>query len=134
MTWHAKALQTSYLSMPGAGAKGADEGEAVFPISTTSWYFMYALDMKMPADAGAIVAFGDSITDGTLSTLNGDDRWPDVLARRLRAALGNRIAVVTLGSAATRSSVPRTIRRGRRFRAARRRSHGSSATCCRSPA
>jgi lysophospholipase L1-like esterase len=97
MTWHAKALQTSYLSMPGVGAKGADEGEAVFPISTTSWYFIDALDMKMPGDAGAIVAFGDSITDGTLSTLNGDDRWPDVLARRLRAALGNRIAVVNAG-------------------------------------
>jgi lysophospholipase L1-like esterase len=97
MTWHAKALQTSYLSMPGAGAKGADESEAVFPISTTSWYFIDALDMKMPGDAGAIVAFGDSITDGTLSTLNGDDRWPDVLARRLRAALGNRIAVVNAG-------------------------------------
>jgi len=41
--------------------------------------------MKVPAAAYAIVAFGDSITDGTLSTLNGDDRWPDVLARRLRA-------------------------------------------------
>ena len=33
-----------------------------------------------------MVCFGDSITDGTNSTLNGDDRWPDVLARRLRAA------------------------------------------------
>src|SRR5690349_732456 len=97
MTWHAKALQTSYLSMPGAGAKSADEGEAAFPISTTSWYFIDALDMKMPADAGAVVAFGDSITDGTLSTLNGDDRWPDVLARRLHAAYGNRIAVVNAG-------------------------------------
>ena len=97
MTWHAKALQTSYLSMPGAGPKGADDGEAAFPISTTSWYFIDALDMKMPADAGAIVAFGDSITDGTLSTLNGDDRWPDVLARRLHAAYGNRLAVVNAG-------------------------------------
>jgi lysophospholipase L1-like esterase len=37
--------------------------------------------MKMPAGGQAIVALGDSVTDGTLSTLNGDDRWPDVLAR-----------------------------------------------------
>jgi lysophospholipase L1-like esterase len=44
-----------------------------------------------------VVAFGDSITDGTLSTLNGDDRWPDVLARRLRAKHGNRISVVNAG-------------------------------------
>jgi lysophospholipase L1-like esterase len=30
--------------------------------------------MRAPSDASAVVAFGDSITDGTLSTLNGDDR------------------------------------------------------------
>src|SRR5262249_6423422 len=31
MTWHAKALQTSYVSPPGSGSKGAEEGEAAFP-------------------------------------------------------------------------------------------------------
>ena len=31
MTWHAKALQTSYVTAPGAGAKGAVEEEAAFP-------------------------------------------------------------------------------------------------------
>ncbi|MFN0314829.1 MAG: GDSL-type esterase/lipase family protein [Burkholderiales bacterium] len=97
MTWHAKALQTSYVSFPGSGSKGHDEAETAFALSTTSWYFFDALDMKVPADAYAIVAFGDSITDGTLSTLNGDDRWPDVLARRLHALHGNRIAVVNAG-------------------------------------
>jgi len=44
-----------------------------------------------------VVAFGDSITDGTASTLNGDDRWPDVFARRLHAAVGNRWVVVNAG-------------------------------------
>ena len=44
-----------------------------------------------------IVAFGDSITDGTASTLNGDDRWPDVFARRLHAVAGNRYVVVNEG-------------------------------------
>ena len=97
MSWHAKALQTSYITRPGAGAVAADESEAAFPMSTTSWYFLDALDMRMPAGASAIVALGDSITDGTLSTLNGDDRWPDVLARRLRAVHGNRVAVVNAG-------------------------------------
>ena len=38
-----------------------------------------------------------SITDGTASTLNGDDRWPDVLARRLHAAFGDRVSVVNEG-------------------------------------
>src|SRR5260370_9911440 len=53
--------------------------------------------MMAPANSFAIVAFGDSITDGTASTMNGDDRWPDVLSRRLHAMHGNRIAVVNAG-------------------------------------
>jgi lysophospholipase L1-like esterase len=43
------------------------------------------------------VAFGDSITDGTASTLNGDDRWPDVLSRRLHTAYKGRYSVVNAG-------------------------------------
>jgi lysophospholipase L1-like esterase len=97
MTWHAKALQTSYLTAPGGGSRAAEEGEAGFPFSTTSWFFLDAVEVKAPADAHAVVAFGDSITDGTNSTLNGDDRWPDVLGRRLRAAHGDRVAVVNAG-------------------------------------
>jgi lysophospholipase L1-like esterase len=97
MTWHAKALTTSYISKPGAGAKGSEEGEAAFPFSTTSWYFLDAVDMMAPAATRTIVAFGDSITDGTASTLNGDDRWPDVLSRRVHAAYGDRFSVVNAG-------------------------------------
>lgn len=97
MTWHAKALTTSYVTAHGAGAKGQDEGEAAFPFATASWFFLDAVEMKMPSDSFAILAFGDSITDGTASSMNGDDRWPDVLARRLREQRGNRIAVVNAG-------------------------------------
>lgn len=93
MTWHAKALQSSYVTAPGAGARGEDPSEAAFPFATASWYFVDALDMAAPPGLGAIVAFGDSITDGTASTLNGDDRWPDVLSRRL----GGRWVVVNAG-------------------------------------
>jgi lysophospholipase L1-like esterase len=97
MTWHAKALQTSYVSPPGSGAKGGDESEAAFPFSTASWYFLDALEMSVPAGTKVIVAFGDSITDGTGTTINGDDRWPDVLSRRLHAAYGGAFAVVNQG-------------------------------------
>jgi lysophospholipase L1-like esterase len=97
MTWHAKALTSSYVSAPNAGAKGNDEGEAAFPFATASWYFLDAVDMMAPADTRVIVAFGDSITDGTASTINGDDRWPDVLSRRLHAAFGNKLVVVNAG-------------------------------------
>jgi lysophospholipase L1-like esterase len=43
------------------------------------------------------MAFGDSITDGTASTMNGDDRWPDVLDRRLKKKFGNRFSVINGG-------------------------------------
>lgn len=95
VTWHAKALQTSYVTPPGAGALGELEDDGAYPNSTTSWFFLDALDVQSP-DAKLVVCFGDSITDGTASTLNGDDRWPDVLARRLRAS-GVRMAVVNQG-------------------------------------
>jgi len=97
MTWHAKALTTSYLTPPGAGAQGQWEAEAPFPLSTTSWYFLDAVEVKAPTTTRLIVAFGDSITDGTASTLNGDDRWPDVLSRRLHAKYGGGVAVVNAG-------------------------------------
>ena len=95
-TWHAKALQTSYITAPGSGSLGEFEDESAFPNSTTSWYFLDALDVQAPPDTPLVVCFGDSITDGTDSTLNGDDRWPDVLARRLRAA-GSKGSVVNAG-------------------------------------
>jgi lysophospholipase L1-like esterase len=107
MTWHAKALTTSYVTAPGAGAKGQDEDEAAYPFATASWFFMDAVDMKMPSDSFAVVAFGDSITDGTASVMNGDDRWPDVLARRLRAAHGNRIAMANAGIGGNQVAGPR---------------------------
>ncbi len=94
MTWHAKALTTSYLSPPDSGAQTA---ETAFPYSTTSWYFLDAVEMSAAAGTGAIVAFGDSITDGTASTINGDDRWPDDFARHLHAQFGSKFSVVNAG-------------------------------------
>src|SRR5712671_890596 len=97
MTWHSKGMQTSYITNPGAGSHGKDQGDAAFPNSTTSWYFLDALDVMAPADTFVVATFGDSITDGTASTLNGDDRWPDDLFRRLRAAFGSRVSLVNEG-------------------------------------
>ena len=106
MTWHAKALQTSYLSRPRSGVHTAEEDDAAFPFTTTSWYFLDAVDVMAPENTVVVCAFGDSITDGTLSTLNGDDRWPDVLSRRLHAAYGNRVSVVNAGIGGNRILTP----------------------------
>ena len=97
MTWHAKALTTSYLTAPGAGSKGRDSSEAAFAYSTASWYFLDEVDMRVADGTKVIVAFGDSITDGTGTTINGDDRWPDVLSRRIHAKFGNAFAIVNQG-------------------------------------
>jgi lysophospholipase L1-like esterase len=106
MTWHAKALQTSYLTGPRAGSHAADETDAAFPFTTTSWYFLDALDVMAPSATLVVACFGDSITDGTGSTLNGDDRWPDVLSRRLHAASGSRVSVVNAGIGGNRVTGP----------------------------
>jgi lysophospholipase L1-like esterase len=97
LTWHAKAMQTSYLTAPNGGSHGAEESSDAFPFTTTSWYLLDDVEVDAPHGTNVIVAFGDSITDGTNSTLNGDDRWPDFLSQRLHAALGNRAIVVNEG-------------------------------------
>jgi lysophospholipase L1-like esterase len=106
MTWHAKALQTSYVTAPRGGSHGADDTDAAFPFTTTSWYFLDAMDVMAPDDTVVVACFGDSITDGTASTLNGDDRWPDVLSGRLHAALGSRVSVVNAGIGGNRITGP----------------------------
>jgi lysophospholipase L1-like esterase len=97
MTWHAKAMTTSYVTAPDAGAIGELEDDSAFPYSTTSWYFLDAADAIVAPETRVIVCLGDSITDGTASTLNGDDRWPDVLSRRLHAEDGQHVTVVNAG-------------------------------------
>ncbi|MEO6966325.1 MAG: SGNH/GDSL hydrolase family protein [Acidobacteriaceae bacterium] len=49
-----------------------------------SWYFLSGMDVEAPGDS-AVVAIGDSITDGTRSTENENHRWPNYLATRLAA-------------------------------------------------
>ncbi len=105
---YAKALTTSYLTAPSAGAKGGSGGVLKFPFSTTSWLFLDAVDVAAAADTRVVVALGDSITDGTASTLNGDDRWPDVLQQRLLAAGAARARNCTPTGRATRPRPPRS--------------------------
>ena len=62
------------------------------------WYQLSGVEVVAPPNAGTIVAFGDSITDGRGSTTNGDNRWPDNLAARLQASAATRnLAVVNMG-------------------------------------
>jgi lysophospholipase L1-like esterase len=54
------------------------------PKHVDHWYQISAIDVLAIAPAAAIVALGDSITDGHGATTNGNDRWTDVLAARFQ--------------------------------------------------
>jgi len=82
-TTHSTGLHTTYVSKEGDfTAQPAISDPAT---TTTSYYWLAAVDVMAPAKAAAIVTFGDSITDGALSTANTDHSWPALLAARLAA-------------------------------------------------
>ena len=85
LTVHGSAYQTNYIA-PGNVVKDAKlPPEDTVTKTSASWYFLKAVDVKASANTASIVAFGDSITDGTFSSPNQNKRWPDFLARRLAA-------------------------------------------------
>jgi lysophospholipase L1-like esterase len=89
------ARQTNYISPPGNFA-----AETVMPVGkiTDEWYFVVGIDVLAPADTGAVVALGDSLTDANISTIDAFCRWPDQLSRRLQARhRGRPMAVMNQG-------------------------------------
>jgi lysophospholipase L1-like esterase len=100
LTMHVGAFQTSYVSEQGNHA-----GAPNLPVASTTqnWFVLYRVEVDAPASAGGLVAFGDSITDGTRSTPNTNNRWPDHLARRLLAQGSTvRLGVMNAGIAGNR--------------------------------
>ncbi|MFF7985196.1 SGNH/GDSL hydrolase family protein [Streptomyces sp. NPDC007901] len=83
-TGHGMAMQTSYVTQ---GDHTAEESAANWTDTTGSWWYLDSVSVR-PSDpaTGAVVALGDSITDGWASTTDLDRRWPDYLARRLQKA------------------------------------------------
>ncbi|MEU6590089.1 SGNH/GDSL hydrolase family protein [Streptomyces sp. NPDC046881] len=83
-TGHGMAMKTSYT---GRGEYTAEESGAHWTGTTGSWWYIDSVAVRPARSAvGAVAALGDSITDGWHSTADLDRRWPDHLARRLRAA------------------------------------------------
>jgi lysophospholipase L1-like esterase len=98
-TMHAVGLHTTYISKEGdATAQGAIADAT----TAQSFYFLTNVDVAAPPDAAAIVTFGDSITDGAVSTPNTDRSWPSFLARRLAASGGANISVLNQGISGNR--------------------------------
>jgi lysophospholipase L1-like esterase len=80
---HSGALTTSYLGAPDAGDQSSVETGEPFKATMTTMPWLKAIDVLSSSAAGTIVAFGDSITDGTCATVDAHDRWVDWLAIRL---------------------------------------------------
>ncbi|MFE0425800.1 SGNH/GDSL hydrolase family protein [Streptomyces sp. NPDC058953] len=92
--FHSEGLTTTYRA---AGDLTRDTSGAPFAGETTySYYAFSGVDVAGAASRGAVVAFGDSITDGYGSTPDADNRFPDQLAERLTAAR-TRLSVVNSG-------------------------------------
>ncbi len=106
LTMHNSAFQTSYISETGNYA-----GKTSLPSvgTTQSWFLLSRVDVSAADAAGAVVAFGDSITDGARSTPDTNSRWPDQLSRRLLAQ-GIKMGVLNAGIGGNRvlseASVP----------------------------
>ena len=81
LTGHPGSRTTSYLQ-PGADVSAPEMPAAQ---ATEHWYFLSEIDVLGDARARAIVTLGDSITDGRGSTTDHNDRWPNLLSRRLLA-------------------------------------------------
>ncbi|MDE3200924.1 MAG: SGNH/GDSL hydrolase family protein [Acidobacteriota bacterium] len=78
---HSSAQQDNYI----VTGNHVSDAELTSPKVVPSWYFVKGVDVKpAAANAAAVVAFGDSITDGAYATENQNHRWPDYLATRLR--------------------------------------------------
>jgi lysophospholipase L1-like esterase len=99
-TWHFEGRQTSFISPPGDFT-----GSAVMPVSsmTLARFWLAGVEVTASKRTGAIVAVGESITDGSQSTVDANARWTDQLARRLMAGPGNQgIGVLNEGIAGSR--------------------------------
>ena len=84
--------QTNYVS-PAGDHTGATEMPVEAETTYTrrdgtlgsTWFFLARVEVEAQASVGAVVTFGDSITNGTRSTVDTNSRWPDHLARRFVA-------------------------------------------------
>ena len=93
-TYHAYGNQTAFIAGPGdlGGASDLPGAE-----TSTSRYYLTFVEVAARR-VGALVAIGDSITEGGESTLDANRRWTDFLSQRLNSpGRRPRLAVLNQG-------------------------------------
>jgi lysophospholipase L1-like esterase len=93
-TFHWEGKQTAMI---GAGDQTMQNGFHLTE-TTDARVILSGVRVETPND-GAVVVFGDSITDGAGASLDADTRWTDYLAHRLAP---RRIAVLNAGISGAR--------------------------------
>ena len=81
LTGHPGSRTTSFIAAGNVVAATDLPGAA----KTDHWYCLTSAEVWTGPAAATLVVLGDSITDGRGSTTNQQNRWPDVLSRRLQA-------------------------------------------------
>ncbi len=97
--WHRVASQASYISTPGDHTD--DRAADAFRVRFTQFAWVTSLAVPQ-SPTGAVLAIGDSITDGMRSTPGSNRRWPDALSRRLGGAMTQPPAVLNAGISGNR--------------------------------
>jgi lysophospholipase L1-like esterase len=98
-TVHPLGLHTTYIASGDATADAMLNPAA----TTTAYFWLSGVDVLAPSSASAIVAFGDSITDGFATTANQDQAWPMLLATRLASSKSTAmLGVLNLGISGNR--------------------------------
>jgi lysophospholipase L1-like esterase len=94
VTGHPGSRATSFL----AGSNAVSAAQLPAAARMQHWYILTGIDVLAKKSAAAVVALGDSITDGHGSENDKNNRWPDDLANRLQANAGTRnVAVLNEG-------------------------------------
>ena len=100
-TSHTFGLRPTYVANEGDATAAADWPDVA--ATKESYYWLTGVDVMAPADAFALITFGDSITDGDQSTPDTNGMWPAVLASRLQASRATAsIGVVNAGISGNR--------------------------------
>ena len=80
-TSHPGSRATSYL----LHGEHSTDAELVGAEKTVRWLGLAEVDVTADDEARTVIALGDSITDGHGATTDGNDKWTDVLAKRVVA-------------------------------------------------
>jgi lysophospholipase L1-like esterase len=99
VTTHEFALNTTYV----AAGNAAGAAELRNAATNATYFWLAGVEIAAEPGAGAIVAFGDSITDGVTTTLDTHRAWPALLATKLQQDPSTRRwAVVNAGISGNR--------------------------------